>query len=129
MYYHPNDGKTAAPVITISTEAQSVRAPLTRGYPCPSMRVRLTHLTLTVPDLDQFMDTCLTSLVVLSPIPMSVEAPATGDASHMPRWMTFSNEKTRSSLAFDLLFSGLLPIIVPQRYRVSPGPHRPEYEE
>ena len=91
------------------------------------MRVRLTHLTLTVPDLDQFMDTCLTSLVVLSSIPMSVEAPDTGDA--MPRWMMCSNEKTRSSLAFNLLFSELLLIIVLQRHRVSPGPHRPEYEE
>jgi len=41
----------------------------------------------------------------------------------------YSNEKTQSSLAFVLLVYELLLIVFAQRYRVSPGPHRPEYEE
>lgn len=129
MYYHPNDGKTAVPVIVNihgGPESQST-ADSRMSVPSFNATQADSRLTLTAPDLVQFMDTCLTSLVALSSILMSVEAPDTGDAT--PRWMTCSNEKTRSSLAFNLLFSEWLLIIVPQRYRVSPGPHRPEHEE
>jgi hypothetical protein len=50
------------------------------------------------------------SSVVQLYIPTFVEALGTGDA--MPRWMMCSNEKTRSSRAFSLLFYEPLLIIV-----------------